>query len=55
MIIYLINTKYSIHFHVWEHKDMLDFLNYFKQIHNFSILEAVENQIEVIFIIKNGK
>jgi SAM-dependent methyltransferase len=50
----MMETNYSIHFHVWTQEEFLDFLHWLRQhhLHRLEILEVVRNQGEGIFILR---
>ena len=53
----MMEQKYSIHFHVWNVKEIIDFILYLKEKLNFEfdIAEISECYDEVVFILKKNK
>lgn len=49
---YLRDIGYSIHYHVWTKKEMLELMHYLEKILHLSIEEVQDNGTEVIFILK---
>lgn len=50
----LMALDYSIHYHVWTQLEMLEFLTYLQQKHDFAIDAMVRSKNEVIFIIRTS-
>lgn len=55
---HLVNTlmeiNYSIHFHVWSQKEMVEMIQYLQTVHRFEIELMLKSGIEQIFVLQKG-